>query len=66
MAGICEGRIVIVTGVGNASPRIASEGRIAIEPDAPAADADSLWRVYSMTKPITGIAAMILVEEGTL
>ena len=25
-----------------------------------------LWRVYSMTKPITGMAAMILVEEGKL
>ena len=27
---------------------------------------DSLWRVYSMTKPITGIAAMILVGEGKM
>ena len=27
---------------------------------------DSLWRVYSMTKPITAMAAMILVEEGKL
>ena len=25
-------------------------------------DADSLFRVYSMTKPITGIAAMMLIE----
>lgn len=66
---VAEGRvpgIVIVTGIGDAPPRIASEGRIAIEPDAPAADADSLWRIYSMTKPITGIAAMILVEEGKI
>jgi CubicO group peptidase (beta-lactamase class C family) len=64
-----EGRvpgIVILAGVGDAEPRIIAEGRIAVEPDAPAADADSLWRVYSMTKPITGIAAMILVEEGKL
>jgi len=58
--------IVIVTGIGDALPQIIAEGRIAIEPDAPRADADSLWRVYSMTKPITGIAAMILVEEGKL
>ena len=27
---------------------------------------DSLWRVYSMTKPITGMAAMILVVEGKM
>jgi CubicO group peptidase (beta-lactamase class C family) len=29
-------------------------------------DIDSLWRVYSMTKPVTGMAAMILVGEGKL
>ena len=28
--------------------------------------ADSLLRIYSMTKPITSVAAMILVEEGKL
>ena len=31
-----------------------------------AVDADSLYRVYSMTKPITGMAAMMLIEDGTL
>jgi len=66
---VAEGKvpgIVFVSGVGNAPPQTLAEGRIAVEPDAPTADADSLWRVYSMTKPITGIAAMILVEEGKL
>ncbi len=29
-------------------------------------DIDTLWRVYSMTKPITGMAAMILVGEGKM
>lgn len=29
-------------------------------------DADSLYRLYSMTKPITGMAAMILIDEGKL
>ena len=29
-------------------------------------DIDTLWRVYSMTKPVTGIAAMILVDEGKM
>lgn len=28
--------------------------------------ADSLFRIYSMTKPVTGMAAMILVGEGRL
>ncbi|MBO0877066.1 MAG: beta-lactamase family protein [Pseudonocardia sp.] len=27
---------------------------------------DTLWRIYSMSKPITSVAAMILVEEGRL
>lgn len=27
---------------------------------------DSLWRLYSMTKPVTGMAAMILIEEGKI
>lgn len=31
-----------------------------------ALDADSLYRVYSMTKPITGMAAMMLIEDGKI
>ena len=27
-------------------------------------EADTLWRIYSMTKPVTSVAAMILYEEG--
>lgn len=27
---------------------------------------DTLWRCYSMTKPITGIAVMMLIEDGKL
>ena len=29
-------------------------------------DADSLFRLYSMTKPITGMAAMMLIEDGRI
>ncbi|MEO6388833.1 MAG: serine hydrolase domain-containing protein [Croceibacterium sp.] len=29
-------------------------------------DGDSIYRIYSMTKPITGMAAMMLVDEGKL
>jgi CubicO group peptidase (beta-lactamase class C family) len=27
---------------------------------------DTLWRLYSMTKPVTGIAAMLLIEDGRM
>jgi CubicO group peptidase (beta-lactamase class C family) len=29
-------------------------------------DPDTIWRIYSMTKPITSVAAMMLYEEGAL
>ena len=58
--------IVISVGRANAPATFYKAGRIAYEADAPKADENSLWRVYSMTKPITGMAAMILVEEGKL
>lgn len=28
--------------------------------------ADTLWRIYSMTKPVTSVAVLMLVEEGLL
>jgi CubicO group peptidase (beta-lactamase class C family) len=34
--------------------------------DAPAVDRNSLFRIYSMTKPITGTAAALLIEDGRL
>lgn len=58
--------IVIAVGKGDAAPAITRVGRIGAAADAPLADENSLWRVYSMTKPVTGIAAMILIEQGKL
>lgn len=58
--------VVAAIGRGDASPAFLSAGHIADDPGAAAAGADSLWRVYSMTKPITAMAAMKLVEEGKL
>ncbi|BBC31583.1 Beta-lactamase [Streptomyces graminofaciens] len=29
-------------------------------------ETDTLWRMYSMTKPVTSVAALILIEEGRL
>jgi CubicO group peptidase (beta-lactamase class C family) len=39
------------------------QGRQDIETDAPMRE-DTLFRIYSMSKPITAVAAMILYEEG--
>jgi CubicO group peptidase (beta-lactamase class C family) len=36
-----------------------------VEAQRPVAD-DTLWRIYSMTKPITSVAALMLVEQGAL
>lgn len=40
-------------------------GAADIEAELPA-DKDTLYRLYSMTKPITAVAVMMLVEEGRL
>lgn len=58
--------IVAAVGLGDRPPTIIAAGRVASEPTALAADGDSLWRVYSMTKPVTALAAMILIEEGKM
>ena len=34
--------------------------------DAVPVGPDTLWRLYSMTKPVTGIAAMLLIEDGKM
>jgi CubicO group peptidase (beta-lactamase class C family) len=38
-------------------------GRRDLEADAPVTP-DTLWRIYSMTKPLTSVAAMMLWEQG--
>lgn len=58
--------IVGAFGSGDGPTLFVTAGRIGLEPSAPAAGADSLWRVYSMTKPVTAMAAMILIEDGKL
>jgi CubicO group peptidase (beta-lactamase class C family) len=42
---------------------VASAGKRDLESTAPV-ELDTLWRIYSMTKPITTVAAMLLWEEG--
>lgn len=63
-AGKLPGLLATV-GKGSAPTDIVALGTIA-QGDKTPVDIDTLWRVYSMTKPITGIAAMILVGDGKL
>ncbi|MGX7952208.1 serine hydrolase domain-containing protein [Tsuneonella sp. HG249] len=57
--------IVAALGWGQRDAEVISGGNLAIGVDAPAG-IDSLYRIYSMTKPVTGMAAMILIDEGKL
>jgi CubicO group peptidase (beta-lactamase class C family) len=44
---------------------VSTRGQRDIEAGLPV-EADTLWRIYSMTKPITSVAAMMLYEAGGL
>ncbi len=58
--------IVIAVGHGDAPPQFYSAGHVSDDEGAAAAGPDSLWRIYSMTKPITAMAVMLLVEQGRI
>jgi CubicO group peptidase (beta-lactamase class C family) len=63
-----EGRVanmVISVGLGDEASALLPVGRDT-RGGSRLADVDSLYRIYSMTKPITGMAAMILIAEGKL
>lgn len=57
--------LLAAIGNGGTAPDVVAVGNIA-QGDKTPVDMDTLWRVYSMTKPITGMAAMILVGEGKM
>ncbi|HEY7807284.1 MAG TPA: serine hydrolase domain-containing protein [Croceibacterium sp.] len=57
--------MVAPLGWGQQAPAVLAQGTLALGGTQPAS-ADSLYRWYSMTKPITGMAAMILIDEGKL
>lgn len=50
---------------GNARPEFVVAGTLAYGSPVPI-DRDSLFRLYSVTKQVTGIAAMLLVEDGRI
>lgn len=52
-------------GVGTAPARFLTAGVIARESNV-AVDSDSIFRIMSMSKPITGMAVMMLIEEGAI
>ena len=65
---ITSGRLpggVIAIKRGDAPVQYISAGTLAFDTKAPAGP-DSLWRIYSMTRPIAGMAAMKLIEDGRL
>src|SRR4051794_10802260 len=43
---------------------VARDGQVAHVASAGPCSPDTVWRIYSMTKPITSVAAMMLWEEG--
>jgi CubicO group peptidase (beta-lactamase class C family) len=57
--------IVAAIGHGAEAAEFVSAGTLAIGNATPVGP-DTLYRAYSMTKPLTGMAAMILIEEGKL
>jgi CubicO group peptidase (beta-lactamase class C family) len=57
--------MVAALGWGNDAPGFIGRGKEGFD-DQDGAGASSLFRAYSQTKPVTGFAAMMLIEEGKL
>jgi CubicO group peptidase (beta-lactamase class C family) len=60
--GRLPGWLLVVARNGEVA-HVASAGARDVESGAPV-ELDTLWRIYSMTKPVTSVAAMMLWEEG--
>ncbi|WP_410604227.1 serine hydrolase domain-containing protein [Amycolatopsis sp. lyj-90] len=61
---LLPGYLAVVTRNGKVA-HLASNGLRDIEAGLPV-ETDTIWRVFSMTKPVTSVAAMMLVEEGRI
>jgi CubicO group peptidase (beta-lactamase class C family) len=59
-----RGSMVVVTRGGKVA-HVSARGDRDADAGVPV-EADTIWRIYSMTKPITSVAAMMLYEEGAL
>jgi CubicO group peptidase (beta-lactamase class C family) len=63
--GLVPGAVVGVMQPGRFQPEWMTAGRTLFEGGAPVTT-DTLWRVFSMTKPVTGIAVMQQVAAGKI
>jgi CubicO group peptidase (beta-lactamase class C family) len=57
--------LVASVAIGQGAPHFVSHGTLAFDSKVPVGP-DSLFRIYSMTKVITGMAAMHLIDQGKL
>ncbi|RKF21020.1 class A beta-lactamase-related serine hydrolase [Altericroceibacterium spongiae] len=57
--------MVAVLGWGQDAPQIFAQGTDSLRSQR-RSDQDSLYRIYSMTKPVTGMAAMMLIDAGLM
>ncbi len=62
--GIVPGGVAAL-GRGTAPPDFVRTGSLAFDDPAPV-DENTLWRIYSMTKPVTGMAAMAMIDDGAM
>ena len=62
--GLLPGALLVVARRGEVVHRSVL-GHASLERDQPLAE-DTIFRIYSMTKPVTSIALMMLVEEGRI
>ena len=62
--GLLPGWTVAVTRRGRVA-HLSHHGLRDLEARLPVTD-DTIWRIYSMTKPVTSVAAMMLYEQGAL
>ena len=57
--------MVVTLGFGQSPPTVIAAGVDSFT-GARKSDGNSIYRIYSMTKPITGMATMMLIDEGKL
>jgi len=57
--------IVVATAIGDDEPAFISAGETGFNTGKPVG-ADSIHRIFSQTKPVTGISIMMLIEEGRI
>jgi CubicO group peptidase (beta-lactamase class C family) len=60
--GLLPGWLAVITRHGKIA-HVAGSGQRDVEASLPV-EPDTVWRIYSMTKPVTSVAAMMLYEEG--